>query len=204
MSLIRQSLAQAKLAPYIDVLRACVEAAWAHWMHVLPHFPVCPSRTRRAVMHAFILQEVQARFGDMPGVKMTETRQGRFLVLVEGIVLLFKHVDGRLIPANYRTPGAIAFNQQLPLTGIPKGPRLVIGYRLNLLETELAAVHVIYLVGDEVMWDYEIGKDGGTVVELFPETPQGPRVTPKRPPKESPKHRPKKADDTKSETPSGE
>jgi len=119
-------------------------------------------------------------------------------------VLLFKHVDGRLIPANYRTPGAIAFNQQLPLTGIPKGPRLVIGYRLNLLETELAAVHVIYLVGDEVMWDYEIGKDGGTVVELFPETPQGPRVTPKRPPKESPKHRPKKADDTKSETPSGE
>ena len=40
MSLIRQSLAQAKLAPYIDVLGACVEAAWGHWLQVLPHFPV--------------------------------------------------------------------------------------------------------------------------------------------------------------------
>lgn len=63
---------------------------------------------------------------------------------------------------------------------------------------------MIYRVGGEVMWDYEIGKNGGTVVELFSETPQGPRVTPKRPTKESPRHRPKKADGTKSETTPGE
>ena len=51
MRLISQSNAQGALAPYHDTLRACVEAAWAHWQEIRPHFPLCSRSGRRHVMH---------------------------------------------------------------------------------------------------------------------------------------------------------
>ena len=190
MSLIRENDAQGSLGPYHDGLRTSVVAAWAHWLKVLPEYPLCSRRGRRTNMNEFIVQEVRSQFGDMVGVNIIETKSGRFLVTVEGIVLLFKHVDVGYKPSNYPTRESIAFNKQLPLPGVPKGPRLVIGYQLNALETELTGVFVILLKGNNVMWYYELGKAGGAVIEMFPESPAGPRVVPKRP-KESDK-KPKK------------
>jgi hypothetical protein len=186
MALISKSHAQGSLGPYHDGLYACVLAAWEHWKRLVSEFHGFSRVGRRNVLHEFIVQEARTRFGDVVGVKIKETKSGRFLVRVERIVLFFKHVDSAFQPKNYPTEGAIAFSGQLPLPGVPKGPRVVIGYQLNELETELTSGSVIFLVGRKVMWDYEISKNtaGGVVIPMFDERqkpPRAPRVRPKQP-----------------------
>src|SRR5688572_30766142 len=106
MSLILKTDAQGSLGPYHDGLRACVAAAWAHWQARLSDFPLCSRSGRRMVMHEFIVQEVRSRFGDL----ITETKDGRFLVSIQGITILFKHVDSAFQPANYPTERSKKFN----------------------------------------------------------------------------------------------
>ncbi len=183
MRLISQSNAQAALAPYHDTLRACVEAAWAHWQEIRSHFPLCSRSGRRHVMHEFILQEVRSRFGDTIGVKISE--RGRFLLTMENIVLRFKWVNQQFQTSNFATPSAIAFDTQLRLPGVPHGVRLTIGYQVNELETELVGVFIILSRGKDVLWKYEIGKDDGAQVIMFPQEHSparpGSRIRPKKP-----------------------
>lgn len=183
MTSISSSDAQGSLGPYHDGLHACVMAAWGHWKRLMEEFHGFSPVGRRNVLHDFIVQEVRTRFGDVAGVRIKELKSGRFLVCVEGIVLIFKHVDSSLRPKNYPTKAALAFSKQLPLPAVPKGPRLVIGYQLNTLETELTKVSVIFLLGREVIWDYQIskGESGGQVIPLFTDQPKPPRVRPKQP-----------------------
>jgi len=185
MATIRKDDAQGRLGPYHDGLRACVVAAWDHWLRTMGEFPGASRRGRRTILHEYIVAEVRTRYGDVPGVKIRELKSGRFLIVVEGLVLLFKHVDSALRPSNYPTKTAIAFNQQMPLPEVPRGSRLIIGYQLNEFETALSGIHVIMMLDTTVNWSYELGKEGGEVLDMFrPDgRPKEPRVRQKQQPK---------------------
>lgn len=163
-----------RLRPYHADLAGAVDEAFRRWRRkVARHFPGCTLRGKRTILHELIQQEVRSRFDQQRGVRIIDTEKGHFLLVVNGtgemppIILRFKHLDDRKRTRNYPTKGAMKYDMQLSLRGIPKGVRLNIGYQLNEEESELVAILVTRAKGRRVLWDYPLSKTAEIVT--FPQ-----------------------------------
>lgn len=178
-----------------DRLEECVKEGWNELRMVQTSMhPGMRVRARRTLLQELVVKQIEKAFGEIPGFRIIEGKTGRVLLVVaDRLVLQFRHVDGELRTANFPTKMAKDFDEQRHIEGLPPLPRLTIGYRLDKLETDVAAVYVIFSIGKKRVWHYRLNEGNDTygteTLELFPTGPKPPvpvdaeprrRVGPKR------------------------
>ena len=173
--MISEEEARTLLDPYHTPLRACVTTAWQQWRTViLPVVPVAYPRGQANIIYELIAQEARRQFLPLPGVQIIEGAVRLFLAIGDRVLIRFKKLNERLRPSNYPTYQALLFDEQMDLPTIPsKAERITVGYKLNELQTDIS-VHVVYLQGKDIVWDYLLEQPQTTVLPLAPQgTPLG-------------------------------
>jgi hypothetical protein len=147
---------QRVLEPYHDALHACVIAAWKRWKEdFAPRLQLPYPRCRANVIYDLMIEEARKRFSGLPEVAIVEGVQ-RALLSVGDLLLRFKKVDDQLHTRNYPTQGALQYDAQLRLPGVPRGTRVTIGYRVDEFRQQLSAIFVILAAGRRVLGAYEL------------------------------------------------
>lgn len=166
---ITEASARTILDPYKNQLRECVTQAWEDYesqyglvRHI--HTP----RTRANIVHDHMVHHARRLFEGDAAVSMHEIK-GLFLVEINGRLLVrFKKLDEDKRHHNYPTPQNLDFWGQLDLPGIPHLTRLVAGYELNNLQTDINAIYVTCPNGSCNAWHFELENEmaQAEIVEL--------------------------------------
>lgn len=159
--LLPEAVVRQRLAPLHDDLRSCVVGAWERRSKLIGLLARPGTSFRAQAMYELMIDEARSRFGDVPGVRMVEVDRAantdRVLLCVDpDVVIQFKKLDPNFRSRNYPTPRALAFKSQASLPGIPPGCRVTVGYQLNAVGTELAAVIVVCEGRFQPRWWYEL------------------------------------------------
>lgn len=171
-------------------LEECVRQGWSEYKSVMAErHPGMRVRCRRTLLQEFIVKEVEAAFGLVPGLSIIETRSGRVLLVVaDAFVLQVKHLTREFRTKNIPTDEAVAFNAQRLLPGYPPLPRLTLGFRLDALEASIEGVYVLCGLNNRPVWYYRIDDNGEGIwgaetIEMLPPdaptAPPSPRIRPK-------------------------
>ena len=160
--------AQVLLGPVHRPLSRVVRNSWQRWREDFqPQLPLWTTRAKRNVMADLMYDEARSILGDIGGVDIRESSDGRFWVEYGGVLLFFKHLREGTAISNYPTNAALRFNGQLPLFGIPD-TRLIVGYETNAVETDLLAVKIVCRFNDRLLWAYELAEPSATNIIVFP------------------------------------
>lgn len=140
---------------------------------ILKHIPSCPTRARRNILWALLLSEAKSCFGENSEILFKETKLGHYFVQIPGqkrgssVLIRFKFLRPDLLTSNYPTQGSLLYDRQGPLTEIPTGIRVNVGYRPNQDETSLDGVFVVWAIGPQKLWMKRLdGADSATVTTL--------------------------------------
>lgn len=156
--LISHSEAEAILQPYKKTLYDCVALAGeTYWSPQLNHIRHNFSpRTRANIIHDLMVANARSMFDGIEGICFLEFG-GIFLIEIDNkIVLRFKKLNEDKRSSNIPTLQAVNFLEQLDLPGIPSHTRLIVGYELNNLHTEIATVTITCPNGEKNEWYFEI------------------------------------------------
>lgn len=168
LRILSQIDAERLLGPHHDTLWNCVSEGWRRYQEDVAPLYSRPSPSFRAnAVHELIIDEVRARFSDVPKTEILErSRLDRFLLHVDPDVLLqFKKLDADLRTKNYPTRRSRDFQAQVPLMELPNAHRLTVGYQLNSAATELTSVLVTYpLSSGSPRWWYELEAETGALL----------------------------------------
>lgn len=168
------ALGEERLAP----LAECVDSAWAVYEETfMPEVPVCSGIGQANILHELVAQQAREQLDTEEGFRIHDRTddRGRFLVTVDGqITLQFKKLTADLLTRNNQTETSRAFDLQEPeLDGIPNYPRLTVGWVLGQYRTSLSEVYLVFAIGDDVQWHYDLRSGEGSIsLELV--RPDGP------------------------------
>ena len=128
---------------------------------------------RANVLYDLIIEEVERAFDGVPGTSIVRGAGRVFLriaprTLARPILVQFKKLSKELKPRNYPTQGALDFDLQLPVAGIPPDVRLTVGYRLNRLATAILDITALCMNGKAPAWTYEIMSAAAPSVATLP------------------------------------
>lgn len=134
-------------------------------------------RSRASLIHDHVIDRILKGFEEMQGAQLFR-RQGRYLLSVNDSYLAsIKKLDKSMRARGIRTGQAVAFIGQLPLFDMPPGvTHLILGYRLNDLQTGIEGVYIMCPDGDAVSWHLRIGGPEmlQLPMEVAPSTPKMP------------------------------
>jgi hypothetical protein len=167
--------ARALLADGIEeAFDKAMHQAWREWRERHPSFLTLPSSTLRALgVHEMAVERVSAELENHPRVLIVPQVPGRrrahFLIKdrddVVRMIVQTKKLDRALRTSNLRTREAVRFDAQRPLPGLPMGPRLTLGYRIEEHGTKIVT-EAVYRIDRKPEWHYELS--GGAAVEQLP------------------------------------
>lgn len=122
-------------------------------------------RSRSSLINDHIIDRVYRGFGEISGARLFR-RRGRYLLSVRDTFLgSFKKLDKAMRVHGIPTGQALAFVGQLPRFDMPPSvTHLILGYRLNELQTDCEGVYIVCPNGEDIAWKWRIG--GPQVVEL--------------------------------------
>jgi hypothetical protein len=86
------------------------------------------------------------------------------------IVVQFKKLNSKGLPANYPTAAALAYQSQQLLKDFPPGMRLTLGYTLNDTATEVVEVRLVAQDGRRTIISEELETSQASLYPLFAET----------------------------------
>ena len=162
MGILSQSAVQRRLRSFESKLADAVRRAWHRYMTTIaPAFKHVPlPRLRANAVQALIIEEVLELFPD----RVFRARGRSLLWIAEDLIVQFKKLDRRGRPRNYPTQTALAFDAQLEIPGVPSATRATIGYELDKLGTQIAALSVVLQDGHRLdRWGLD-----GTVAPVLP------------------------------------
>ena len=139
-------------------------------------------RSRSSLINDHIINRVYRGFEEIQGANLI-WRRGRYLLAVKDTFLgSFKKLDQTMRSRSVPTRQALAFVGQLPYFGMPEGvTHLILGYRLNDLETDAEGIYIVCPDGDSISWQWQIGGPGilelplGVAAPSAPSMPKAPR-----------------------------
>ena len=168
-----KEIAEVDLRPYLSILRECISAGWAGWDRFGEIAPTLRlplgKRSRASYIYDHIVAAATKRFASIPRVRIADNR-GFLELLVGGrYVIRFKKLNRRRLSSNIPTRQQIEwFSVQLELPGMPADAvRLIVGYQVNLLGTEIADILVTRPLGGKVAWAFSIS-DAGDITNVVP------------------------------------
>jgi len=173
--MITQEQAEAELAPYMATLRKCIQSGWENWVEfgrVAPALKAPVSTRGRAnLISDWVCNTVRHEFARLRGVRIIEARGFPELIIKERYVIRFKKLDRKGRSRNILTKQQRDwFNGQLSFPGMSPEDvsRLVAGYILDLLGTEMERVLVTCPIGASgVAWSINLDSPSASnVIEL--------------------------------------
>lgn len=170
---------RARMEAFEELFVECVKAGWQRWRDMGDRDPSIRydlgNRSRATVVNDFICKEIQRRFADVPGANVLRIHGIHALDLGVGIVTRVKKLDEQYRSSNIHTRHHERYMLQLSLPDLPpEATRLIVGYQLNVLETEIKDIVVTCPDGRRVLWHYSL-LGGQEPQELpFPEAPVEP------------------------------
>jgi hypothetical protein len=170
MELFSEDDADATLKPYYSGLRSALLGAWKDWEEIEPAMRVrLSSRARACMVYDFILFRARQYFAYFKEVEILE-RRGLFLFGVNGKVLFrFKKLNQKRKHSNIPTHQQIELSLQRELPGMPpKAVTLIVGYQLDLTQTNIAAMLITYPNGRQIAWAYELPDEGVNNIVTLP------------------------------------
>lgn len=174
------------LAPYKEALRECIEAGFNAWrelgrLAMQLRIPL-DARARASFIFCHIVFVVRQRFSDVPGVRLMEKRGFPELVIKGRFVIRFKKLDKKGRARNASTKQTRLWYGQFDLPDMPpEAVKLVAGYVLDLLGTEIERVLVICPVSTSaVEWMVDLGEPGAATIVEMPRRPKKPKSPPVR------------------------
>lgn len=188
---------RAGMEDFEKVFVECVKSGWHRWREMGDKDPSIRydlgNRSRATIVNDFICKEIQRRFAVIPGTNQLRVHGINALDLGNGIVTRIKKVDNHYRSSNIRTQHNERYMLQLSLPDLPpEATRLIVGYQLNDLETEIKDIVVTCPDGRRLLWYYSL-LDGAAPQELpFPQTPVQP-LQPVQPAAHAPRVRSKNA-----------
>lgn len=166
--------AQEFLAPYEGTLRECIEAGFEAWrqfgrLDAKLRQPL-DNRARACFIFSHIVFAVRQRFAETRGVRIMQKRGFPELVIKGRYVIRFKKLDSRGRARNFATTqNRLWFEQHAELPEMPpRAVRLVAGYVLDLLGTQIERVLVICPINaSAVEWRIDLREPGdATVIDM--------------------------------------
>jgi hypothetical protein len=168
------------LMPYLGKIREAITSAWEAWESLGMVAPLLKlplvSRTRANFLYDHITFNIRVKFEGVADAEIIETR-GFLELRIKGIhVLRFKKLDGKgrsrnIMTQRQRSWFAIQyqlFGSKEPLESI----RLIAGYQLNLLGTELTGMLITKPSGVcRIDWAFPIPEPEATAVLQMPARP---------------------------------
>lgn len=172
MGIITLDEALRLLKPVLADLRTCVREAWKKYEASIPqHLPLASQGFRAHAMHEFVLEEVRQRIGGYRDADIAErTQRRRFLVYwKKRMALQFKKLGPDFLTRNYPTRTALDFDRQvLDLPECKPYPKLTVGYQLDEFATGLLGAYVVFRIGEECVWWYNLDSGEGSMMFDFP------------------------------------
>ena len=89
------------------------------------------------------------------------------MVVDDILAIQVKKLTRDLRTVNFETTASRNFDLQLPLEGFPGHPRLTLGHKLDEYGTELSEILLIFSIGNECQWHYDL-RTGEATQQLFP------------------------------------
>ena len=83
-------------------------------------------------------------------------RGQHYLTFEDKAIIRIKQLDKKHLSWNLETPHAVRWNEQMPLDGMGRAPRLELGYRLDALMSGYDSIHFLLRVGNRVDWRVQI------------------------------------------------
>lgn len=168
MTVPTKSEAKSALAPYHDLIREVVEAAWAEWRELQAlrvdkgMAPILYTRTISNYVFDAIARRAIPRFAAQAKVHV-EVEAQTFKLFVNGLLVRFKKGGHDKLGCSIPTLAAQLFEDadaQLP--GFPpETGKVEIIWLPNSIWTQLDRVLVVARDGDRLLWEYEIESASG-------------------------------------------
>lgn len=191
--LLTAAEAKVLLEPHAKDFAACLDYGWQQWRQFLRDHParaaVLRPGTRAGMVYDWTVEEAHRRFDGRDGVRLTVDHNFLALVVEETAVLRFKKFRGvSLRTSGIPTQARVEYLGQGHFDGMAM-TNLVVGYRLDSLEMELAQLAITCPQGDNRnSWVLDLdGEAGGSGQETpLPISPagsadDGPRIISARP-----------------------
>lgn len=147
------------LTPFFERLSYCVTSAIAHYNGLPAEERVYhKKRTRANIINDQMVRYAREAFADDPNVRFIERNSHTRLVIADRFEVRLKKLDEHLRSRNVPTQQAMAFLYQLQpvLPGFEPLTNIIVGYRWNLLQTEITGVYIVCPLGDNNEWVIEI------------------------------------------------
>ena len=152
--------AEPLLRSYQSVFREIVSTAWKEYISIFSEDIRCDTdpRTRASFVFDRMVKHARRLFDGKKGVRIDNQGDIFLVVLYEKLAIRFKKLNKDKRSRNYPTQQTIDFYEQLGLPNMPtKATRLVVGYQLNNLETEIEAILIVCPNGSGNAWYIELG-----------------------------------------------
>lgn len=147
------------LRPHYDRLWRCGALPFYKYLEQYPNTAIHNLRTRANIVHDLMVHQARLEFGEVRNARIIDLQHPylrTFVEINERILLRFKKLDETKHAKNYPTKFVRDYEQDRDLPGIPpRAHRLTLGYRLNLLQTEVLDVLITSFLGKRLEFDLE-------------------------------------------------
>lgn len=166
---ISQEEAEKILEPHKNQFRDCVINAWNDYNNYYSDVKHKHSaRTRANILYDHMVDSARLKFDGMSEISLIDIN-GSFLISIGNMLIIrFKKLDNEMKSRNYPTQQALAFMDQLTLPGIPVAARLIVGYQLNELQTNIKSILVTCPNGSQIDWHSELKGETSENLIKFP------------------------------------
>jgi hypothetical protein len=101
----------------------------------------------------------------LPAVKPIDAFDSRTFLIEDEVLVRFKLLDADGRSRNFQTRRAHLYNLNYPIEGIsPSAIRVDVGYKLNALQTAIAAIDVSHRAGKNVAWRFSLDQPAEAIV----------------------------------------
>lgn len=146
------------LEPIHDTLKSIPLEAWNASKHIITRY----KRTRADLVFDRMISIAMDKFAETDGIKIEERYETALFVYKEKVLFRFKKGDEEGLSRNARTQLSIAYNNpQQTLQGFEDLIRVDVVYVLDEGAVNIDRVMVVKRAGDEILWGYDLLKDGG-------------------------------------------
>jgi hypothetical protein len=170
ISKLSQEVVAQVLRPHFDRLWRCGALPFYRYLEEYPNSAIHSLRSRASIVHDLMIHQVRKEFTEVHGVRVIDLPypcHRTFLEIDQRLLLRFKKLDEAKQPRNYPTDFATEYEADNDLPGIPpRAHRLTLGYRLNLLQTEILDVLITSSTDRRIDFDLELFMPDQKVVSI--------------------------------------
>lgn len=154
------------LAPHAETLWGIPHRAWDRFNALPDRAPLASQpRVRANIVWAYMQDEANEHLVALCDVKPIDAFESRTFLIQDEVLVRFKLLDAKGRSRNYQTHRARLYNQNYPIEGIaPSAIRVDIGYKLNDLQTAIAAIEVSRRAGKSVAWRFSLDQPAEAIV----------------------------------------